>query len=112
MRNNKDYVFISCGPNGQNDRGVHAHNDKLSFELCVNGEDVIIDPGTYVYTPNQKWRNTFRSTGYHNTVKVDDHEQNQIIVSTSEDPKRLNELIEGLRSNFLEFGEKVIAPMT
>ena len=37
MRNNKNYCVVSCGPNGQNGIGGHTHNDKLSFELCING---------------------------------------------------------------------------
>jgi len=79
MRDNKNYMLISCGPNDQNDNGGHCHNDKLSFELCVNGEDAIVDPGTYVYTSKPEWRNHFRSTQYHNTVMVDTQEQNRII---------------------------------
>lgn len=78
MRHNNNYCFISCGPNGQNGRGGHAHNDKLSFELMLNGEEIIIDPGTYVYTPSFDWRNKFRSTSFHNTVQIDDIEQNDI----------------------------------
>lgn len=78
MRHNNDYCFISCGPNGQDGRGGHAHNDKLSFELMLNGEDVIVDPGTYIYTPYPKWRNNFRSTAFHNTVKIDIFEQNDL----------------------------------
>jgi hypothetical protein len=77
MRNSKDYCIISCGPNGQNGKGGHCHNDKLSFELCINGEDIIVDPGTYVYTPLPEWRNKFRSTVYHNTVVIDEKEQNR-----------------------------------
>lgn len=77
MRNNKDYCIISCGPNGQNGKGGHCHNDKLSFELCIDGEDIIVDPGTYVYTPLPEWRNKFRSTAYHNTVMIDNEEQNR-----------------------------------
>lgn len=74
MRHKKDYMVISCGPNGQGGIGCHAHNDKLSFELCVDGEDIIVDPGTYVYTANPAWRNRFRSANYHNTVMVDEQE--------------------------------------
>jgi len=77
MRNNKDYCIISCGPNGQNGNGGHAHNDKLSFELCIDGKDIIVDPGTYVYTQLPEWRNKFRSTAYHNTVMIDNKEQNR-----------------------------------
>ena len=79
MRNNKDYCIISCGPNGQNGRCGHCHNDKLSFGLCIDGEDIIIDPGTYIYTPLPKWRNKFRSTAYHNTAMIDNEEQNRFV---------------------------------
>jgi len=78
MRHKKDHMVISCGPNGQNGNGGHAHNDKLSFELCVDGEDVIVDSGTYVYTGDPQWRNKFRSTPSHNTIAVDDDEQNRL----------------------------------
>jgi len=77
MRHKKDYMVISCGLNGQNGNGGHAHNDKLSFELCVDGEDIIVDPGTYVYTADPEWRNKFRSTAYHNTVMIDGDEQSR-----------------------------------
>jgi uncharacterized heparinase superfamily protein len=78
MRHKDDYMLISCGPNGQNDLGGHAHNDKLSFELCIGGEEVIVDPGTCVYTPSPEWRNHFRSTACHNTIVVDGQEQNPV----------------------------------
>ena len=77
MRNDKDYMIISCGPNGQNGDGGHCHNDKLSFELYVDGKDAIVDSGTYVYTSDPEARNRFRGTAYHNTVMVDDKEQNR-----------------------------------
>ena len=77
MRNDRDYMIISCGPNGQNENGGHCHNDKLSFELCIDGEDIIVDPGTYVYTPDPEARNKFRGAAYHNTVMVDGKEQNR-----------------------------------
>ncbi len=78
IRNGNDYCFVTCGPNGQGGRGGHAHNDKLSLELIVDGQDVIVDPGTYAYTSDVNERNKFRSTGYHNTVKFNDYEQNEI----------------------------------
>jgi len=77
MRSDKNYIFISCGPNGQNGNGGHCHNDKLSFELCVGGEDIIVDSGTYVYTSDPEARNKFRGRAYHNTVMIDEQEQNR-----------------------------------
>jgi hypothetical protein len=75
IRRGGDYCLVSCGPNGPDGEGGHAHNDKLSIELMLAGQDVIVDPGTYVYTPSPNDRNRFRSTGHHNTVTVDGHEQ-------------------------------------
>jgi hypothetical protein len=75
IRHENDYCFISCGPNGGD--GWHSHNDKLSFELMLDGKDIIVDPGTYVYTANPDERNKFRSTEYHNTIKFEGYEQNE-----------------------------------
>jgi len=77
MRSDKNYMIISSGPNGQDGNGGHCHNDKLSFELCIDGQDIIVDPGTYVYAAEPVWRNKFRSTAPHNTVVVDGKEQNR-----------------------------------
>lgn len=77
MRKGFDYCAISCGPNGQNGGGGHAHNDKLSFHLVIDGIEFIVDPGTGVYTSYPEIRNEFRSTASHNTVMVDGEEQNR-----------------------------------
>jgi hypothetical protein len=45
----------------------------------INGEDVVVDPGTYVYTSYPEERNKFRSTEYHNTIAFIGHEQNEIL---------------------------------
>lgn len=68
LRSNDFYLAISYANNGQNGRGGHAHNDKLSFELQVNGKDIESDPGSYVYTPSKKYRDMFRSTRAHNSL--------------------------------------------
>ncbi|MBM3712070.1 MAG: hypothetical protein FJW56_01320 [Actinobacteria bacterium] len=79
MRKNNNFLMISAGQNGQGGSGGHAHNDKLSFELYLNGKSVIIDPGTYLYTSSSEWRNNFRSTAYHNTVSINNREQNRFV---------------------------------
>ncbi len=76
FKSDRLYLAISAGPNGQNGNGGHAHNDKLSFELCIDGEDVTKDPGTYLYTPLPEMRNQFRSIRAHNTLIVERKEQN------------------------------------
>jgi len=79
MRNNKDYMIISCGPNGQSGLGGHCHNDKLSFELCLDAVDIIVDTGTYTYTAEPNSRNKFRSTKAHNTIMINGEEQNRLL---------------------------------
>lgn len=76
LKNNDAMMIISAGKNGQNGIGGHTHNDKLSFIMSIEGEDIFIDSGTYIYTPLPDLRNKFRSTSSHNTVMVDKAEQN------------------------------------
>ena len=104
LRHNDDYCFISCGPNGQNGKGGHAHNDKLSFELTISGREVIVDPGTYVYTSYPEERNKFRSTGYHNTIKFDGYEQNIIL----DEPFVLFDRVSIINTELIETNGKVV----
>jgi len=76
MRHEDQYLLIGAGPNGQKGNGGHAHNDSLSFELHINDQTWILDPGSYVYTQDYDARNRYRSTAFHNTVAVDAKEQN------------------------------------
>ena len=81
MRMGDAYICMSNGGQSKFETaekrvGSHTHNDLLSFVLSLGNDDVIVDPGTYVYTADCKQRNYFRSTGKHNTVVVDDEEQN------------------------------------
>lgn len=78
IRDNRIFIIIRCGNMGQAGIGGHSHNDQLSLELQIDGQDIFIDPGTYLYTADYKERNLFRSTAYHNTLKVLNDEQNPI----------------------------------
>jgi hypothetical protein len=71
------FLAVRCGSIGQKGHGGHAHNDQLSFELSVNEMAMIIDPGTYVYTPLPVERRCFRSTAMHNTMSIVGKEQNK-----------------------------------
>jgi hypothetical protein len=79
IRHGDRYLLASCGEVGTEGIGNHKHNDLLSFELYAGDKAFIVDPGAYVYTRDPAWRNLFRSTKYHNTVVVDDQEQNRLI---------------------------------
>lgn len=73
------YIAVYNGNNGQGGNGGHAHNDRLSFVLQHKGIDVFVDLGTGLYTPFHDFRNSFRSTSSHNTIKISGHEQNRFI---------------------------------
>ncbi len=64
--------------NGIGGRGSHTHNDKLSLILRLDGEELLCDAGTGVYTRDPEIRNRFRSTAMHNTMVVSGQEQNTI----------------------------------
>jgi hypothetical protein len=70
------YLSICATPLGQKNSGGHTHNDKLSYELWINGKDIVKDSGTYLYTPLPHRRNEFRSIKAHNVPIVKDIEQN------------------------------------
>lgn len=101
IRNNQNYLLVTSGHNGQNGFGGHNHNDKLSFEWMVDGKDIIVDPGTYLYTSNPKSRNLFRSTDFHNTVSIDNSEMNPI----PNDPRLLFSLPDRTQAEILLFQE-------
>ena len=77
-----DYLFINNGGfsgitnDTQTRIQSHSHNDLLSFEFALGGKDIIVDSGAYLYTSSKDERNGFRSTLKHNTVVVDNEEQN------------------------------------
>lgn len=70
------YVCVRCGPNGICGHGGHGHNDKLSFELALDGVNFFTDSGSYVYTASPDLRNAFRATIAHNTLVASRREQN------------------------------------
>ena len=74
--NDKLHLVLSIADNGLKGKGGHAHNDKLSFDLEVDEIEVFTDPGSFIYHPLPVWRNKFRSTKAHNTIVIDNWEQN------------------------------------
>jgi hypothetical protein len=74
-----DYVLFNCSPVGTRGLGTHKHNDLLSIELQLGGEDVIVDAGSFLYTSDLDAYNLSRSTSMHSTVMVDGIEQNRLV---------------------------------
>ena len=72
------YSIVDCGDHGAKGRGSHAHSDALSIEVFAFDRTFLRDPGTFVYTANEEQRNLFRSTAYHNTVRIDGEEISEV----------------------------------
>jgi hypothetical protein len=68
-------VVVDAGPLGHERIAAHGHADALAFTLSVAGRQILIDPGTYAYHTELLWRDYFRGTGAHNTVRVDGEDQ-------------------------------------
>lgn len=69
---------FDIGPLGYLSTAAHGHADALSLYLSVNGQPVLIDPGTFAYQEGGKWRDFFRGTAAHNTIMVDLQNQSEI----------------------------------
>jgi hypothetical protein len=67
-------VLVDVGPFGRG-RAGHSHSDTLSIVVRSGGEDVLIDPGTYTYVGEPEWREWFRGSGAHNTLRIDGRDQ-------------------------------------
>lgn len=67
--------MLDCGALGYLGIAAHGHADALALTLSVAGEACLVDPGTYSYWKDQKWRDYFRGTSSHNTVRVDGLDQ-------------------------------------
>jgi hypothetical protein len=77
-RQGGNYLLITNAVVGTVGFGNHKHNDQLAFELHCDGEPLLVDPGSHVYTGNPDSRNQFRGTAFHNTLMIDGVEQNEI----------------------------------
>jgi hypothetical protein len=71
-------IVADAGPLGYLSIAAHGHADALAFTLSVGGTEFLIDPGTYSYHTDEKWRDYFRGTSAHNTVRIDGIDQSRI----------------------------------
>lgn len=68
-------LVVDCAPLGFLGIAAHGHADALSLVLSFGGQELLIDPGTYAYHAAQPWRDYFRGTSAHNTVRIDELDQ-------------------------------------
>jgi hypothetical protein len=74
-------VIFSALPNGLRGKGSHTHCDKLSIVFRLGGDEVFCDSGSRCYTRSAKLRNLDRSNKAHNTLTIDEADQNTIPTS-------------------------------
>jgi uncharacterized heparinase superfamily protein len=88
------WLAFDCGPPGPPYLPAHAHADALSFQLWLDGEPVVVDPGTFTYEPGSE-RDWFRSTAAHSTVLVDGRDQFELWGAFRAGPLPRVELLDG-----------------
>lgn len=91
------YLLVTNSVVGTKGFGNHKHHDQLGFEYHAGGTPFFVDPGSYVYTSDPEARNLFRSTSYHNTLRIDEVEQHEM------NPEWLFRLFEQGRAEHLGF---------
>ncbi len=70
----ENQVIVDAGPFGAGSGG-HSHADTLNILVRRRSEEILIDPGTYTYVSDPEWRERFRGTGAHNTIRLNNMEQ-------------------------------------
>jgi hypothetical protein len=74
MVSGDNQVLVDAGGFGPWGAG-HSHADCLSIVARAGAEEILIDPGTYTYVADAHWRDWFRSTAAHNTIRIDGIDQ-------------------------------------
>nr|WP_316643917.1 alginate lyase family protein [uncultured Roseateles sp.] len=67
--------FVDAGAVGYLGIAAHGHADALQVWLSIGGVPLLVDPGTYSYRADKKWRDYFRGTSAHNTIRIDGKDQ-------------------------------------
>ena len=70
-------LVVDAGPLGLGTIAAHGHADALAITLSVGGQQILIDPGTFTYQGDGHWRDYFRGTAAHNTLRIDGRDQSE-----------------------------------
>jgi hypothetical protein len=68
------HILVDAGSFGAGSAG-HSHSDTLSIAVRAGDQDVLVDPGTYTYVGDSAWRDRFRGSAMHNTVRIAGRDQ-------------------------------------
>ncbi len=79
IQNDRMHLVVNANVISENAWGGHKHNDLLSLNLEIDSVPFLIDAGTACYTSDYLLRNKSRSTALHNTIRIDDEEQNRFL---------------------------------
>lgn len=70
VRRGRVCLAFDCGPPSPPFLPAHAHADVLSFQLWLDGEPIVVDPGMSTYEPGTE-RDWYRGTLAHSTIAID-----------------------------------------
>ena len=87
-------LSLDHGPLGYLSIAAHGHADALSLTLAVDGRNVLVDPGTYLYGSGGDWRRWFRSTPAHNTLNIGGESQSIMSGAFNWSHKARSELVQ------------------
>lgn len=73
-KKNSNFFIADFGEVGMHGKGGHGHNDLFSFELMLDNQDIIVDPGCYTYTGDLALKSEMKASLYHNGLVVDKQE--------------------------------------
>ena len=93
-KSRKDYFCADFGEVGFAGRGGHGHNDTFSFVLMFDKIPVVVDPGSPCYSGDLEKHKRYRSTEFHNTLRIDRKEMARILgrwrISNEAQPKNVS----------------------
>jgi Heparinase II/III N-terminus/Heparinase II/III-like protein len=66
LRGPRLFVSLRCAGHERTDApSGHTHDDNLAMDLQIDGRDLIVDPGSYLYTAFPEIRDRYRGVGAH-----------------------------------------------
>ena len=74
-------LLFDVGPLGKSPGFEHGHSDGLSAQLWLDDQSALIDPGTFVYNANPRWRKYFKGSSAHNVLQFRGADQSRSLGS-------------------------------